>query len=140
MGKIIIKYSFLLKLPSQIIVILFSLEILIIAKLLWSSQHSSSEKKCRRTKKGYSYFLYCYYFPILFRIRSLWKKRESKKQTNKKSLPLVCLIFYSPKLLSLPPPSHSSTYSFFSKIQVQRDLDLYQQRLHSVLCYSCYCG
>lgn len=112
MGKIIIKYSFLLKLPSQIIVILFSLEILIIAKLLWSSQQQR-KKNAGGHKKVTATFFIVITFPFYLEYGVSGRKERVKNKQTKKSLPLVCLIFYSPKLLSLPSPSHSSTYSFF---------------------------
>lgn len=86
MGKIIIKYSFLLKLSSQIIVILFSLEDLDNCKVIMElTAEQRKEKKCRRTQKGSSYFLYCYFFPIPLRIQSLWtNERAQKSKQNKK--------------------------------------------------------
>lgn len=103
MGKIIIKYSFLLKLPSQIIVILFSLEILIIAKLLWSSQQQ--RKNAGGHKKVTATFFIVITFPFYLEYGvSGRKERVKNKQTKKACHQFVS--FFTPQsyyLCLLPP-------------------------------------
>ncbi len=75
MGKIIIKYSFLLKLPSQIIVILFSLEDLDNCKVIMELT-AAAEKNAGGHKKVTATFFIVITFPFYLEYRVFGRTRE----------------------------------------------------------------